>query len=206
MSSSKKKNDASSFEESDSEAESFVDVLMRRSRRRERNSHSSSDSSEDSDLATEESLVKTQKKKMRTKRHEQGASGQDTKNEPEGKGKKKRSTKPKIPRAAEKVDKKKKKQSTGGKLEAEQPSAEATSHKQCPLEQIAENLMGSLLRRNVVISVECSPCNKTLLECFGDAVMESLLTACDSDQGRNPFEAIVEALVERLSTTLVPSP
>jgi hypothetical protein len=91
--------------------------------------------------------------------------------------------------------------------DSEQPPAEPTlpaAQKLSPLEQIGENLMASLLRRNIV-TTDCSPSNKNLLECFTDAMKDSFLKIGGDEtpsagDSKSPFEHILEAVGENSIT------
>jgi hypothetical protein len=92
----------------------------------------------------------------------------------------------------------------------EQPPARPAAQKLCPVEQIGENFLASLLRKNFVVSTDCSPCNKNLLECFADAMKDSLFKICDetpsAGSGKGPFECISDAVAECLLDILGVAP
>jgi hypothetical protein len=107
----------------------------------------------------------------------------------------------------EKVDEKKRKvkasSPAGDNLEETQPPAEEATPapELCPCEKLGKKLMGSLLKRNVVISPTCSPCNKNLLECIVETVMESLLgdeMASSYYRNENFLECFGNSFVENL--------
>jgi hypothetical protein len=92
----------------------------------------------------------------------------------------------------------------------EQPPARPAAPKLCPVEQIGENLLASLLRKNLVVSTDCSPCNKNLLECFADAMKDSIFKICDETPSaggsKGPFECISDAVAECLIDILGVAP